>query len=210
MAVGDVHTHRETIIAFTPTPEERANAWPVAWSAVWVGALSALAAGLIFGLIGLAVGAYTLGETYTSWRNADNYQIWALVFCVCGSFFAFVIGGWVAGKITAFRRCEYTMLHGAIAWLVTIPVMLAVAALGAAPFFGPWQAGFAGTPAWVEAKTVENAAEIARTGALGAVTALLLGLVGAVLGGWMASGEPMTFTAHRNRNLEASDRPARR
>jgi hypothetical protein len=26
---------------------------------------------------------------------------------------------------------------------------------------------------------------------------LLLGLVGAVIGGWMASGEPMTFTYYR-------------
>jgi len=40
---------------------------------------------------------------------------------------------------------------------------------------------------------------MARNGALGALTALLLGLVGSVVGGWMASGEPMTFTYHRTR-----------
>ena len=42
-----------------------------------------------------------------------------------------------------------------------------------------------------------NAAVMARNSALGAVTALLLGLMGAVLGGWMASGEPMTLTYRR-------------
>ena len=37
--------------------------------------------------------------------------------------------------------------------------------------------------------------------ALGALTALLLGLVGSVIGGWMASGEPMTFTHYRTRRV---------
>jgi hypothetical protein len=40
----------------------------------------------------------------------------------------------------------------------------------------------------------------AQNSALGAVTALLLGLVGSVIGGWMASGEPMTLTYHRTRS----------
>ena len=33
----------------------------------------------------------------------------------------------------------------------------------------------------------------------GAVTALLLGLIGGVVGGWMASGEPMNFSHYRTR-----------
>ena len=36
--------------------------WPVAWSGVWVGALSALAVGLIIGLIGYAVGAHEVAS----------------------------------------------------------------------------------------------------------------------------------------------------
>ena len=36
-----------------------------------------------------------------------------------------------------------------------------------------------------------------RNTALGVITALLLGLMGSVVGGWMASGEPMNFTHHR-------------
>jgi hypothetical protein len=39
-----------------------------------------------------------------------------------------------------------------------------------------------------------------RNAALGAVTALLLGLMGSVIGGWMASGEPMTLTYYRTRD----------
>jgi len=33
--------------------------WP-AWSAIWVGALTALAVGLVIGLIGYAIGAHQL------------------------------------------------------------------------------------------------------------------------------------------------------
>jgi hypothetical protein len=126
----------------------------------------------------------------------------ALVLSVCGAFFAFVVGGWTAGKILGGRHAESAMLHGAIAWLVTIPLLLVLASLGAAGYFGVWYQGLAGTPVWVGPVVVadpQTAAVVARNGALAALTALLLGLVGSVLGGWMASGEPMTFTYHRTR-----------
>jgi hypothetical protein len=35
---------------------------------------------------------------------------------------------------------------------------------------------------------------------MAALTSLLVGLIGSVIGGWMASGEPMTFTFYRKRN----------
>ena len=39
-----------------------------------------------------------------------------------------------------------------------------------------------------------------RNNALATAVALLLGLIGAVIGGWMASGEPMTLTHYRTRD----------
>src|SRR5262245_29887449 len=93
------------------------------------------------------------------------------------------------------------MLHGAIAWLVTVPGLLVVAGLGAGGYLGVWYSGLAASPPWAPqaTPTVENAAAAlaARNAALGALTALLLGLVGSVVGGWMGSGEPMTF--HRSK-----------
>ena len=38
------------------------------------------------------------------------------------------------------------MLHGAIVWLLSVPVMLAFGALGAAGLFGDWYGGMSGTP----------------------------------------------------------------
>ena len=182
----------------TTTVRWEAVNWPVSWSAIWIGALAALAVSLIFGLIGIAVGA-SQEIHIVSWHKV---QVTALVLSVCGAFFAFAAGGWTAGRILGARQAESAMLHGAIAWLVTVPMLLILASLGAAGYFGVWYNGLAGTPVWVSPAVIADpqaAAALARNGALAALTSLLLGLVGSVLGGWMASGEPMTFTHYRTR-----------
>lgn len=182
--------------------------WPV-WGAVWVGALAALAVGLIIGLIGFAVGAHQLtAPRLTTWNNV---RLITTAFNIGGAFFAFVVGGWIAGRIAGLRRAEPAILHAAIAWLVTIPMLLVLAALGAAAHWGGWYAGLAGTPAWGTAAPPIDpaAAAAARNAAFASVVALLLGLVGSVLGGWMASGEPMTWTYYRRRDLDRYERPRR-
>ena len=181
--------------------------WPV-WSAVWVGALSALAVGLIIGLIGYAVGAHQLTAPRT--MTFRNVRLLTTIFNVCGAFFAFVVGGWVAARIAGLRRAEPAMLHGVIAWLITIPIILVLASLGATAMYGGWYAGLVAGPAWmaVPPMTPETAAAV-RNGPLAAVVALLLGLVGGVLGGWMASGEPMRMTYYRRRDRPQVDAPRR-
>ena len=190
-----------------PQIESGWRPWPV-WSAVWVGALSALAVGLLIGLIGYAIGAHQLTAPRTT--TLGNVRLLTTIFNVAGTFFAFVAGGWVAARIVGFRRAEPAMLHGAIAWLVTIPMMLALAAFGATSMFGGWYGGLVAGPAGVAIPpmTPELAAAV-RNGAMAAVMALLLGLVGSVLGGWMASGEPMSWTYYRRRDMADLERPRR-
>jgi len=180
--------------------------WPV-WSAVWVGALSALAVGLIIGLIGYAIGAHQLTAPRTT--TFRNVRLITTIFSVGGAFFAFVVGGWVAARIVGARRAEPAILHGVIAWLVTIPVMLALSAGGAMVMWGGWYGGMIASPAWIATPpTTPEIAAAVRNGALAAVAALLLGLVGSVIGGWMASGEPMTLRHYRRRDLDL-ERPRR-
>src|SRR5437660_11321847 len=121
--------------------------WPVNWSAVWIGALAALVAVLIFGLIGVAIGAHLVGPEH---RVVDlkKLGIGALVFSVFSSFFAFVIGGWITGKIAGILRSEPAMLHGAVTWCVAVPLLVALAAIGASSYLGGWFGGLAGTPNW--------------------------------------------------------------
>jgi hypothetical protein len=212
---------------------ERWVHWPVNWSAVWVGSLATLVTVLLFGLIGIAIGAHLLGPEH---RVVDlkKLGIGAMIFSVVSAFFSFVIGGWITGKIAGILRSEPAMLHGAIAWCVAVPLLVALAAIGASSYFGSWFGGLAGTPSWAapaiapydrpdplaadataeeraQFKTAqaeynqkvrqwkEDTPKATRNAAIGAVTALLLGLIGSVIGGWMACGEPMTFTHYQTR-----------
>jgi hypothetical protein len=181
-------------------------AWPVAWSAVWVGALAALATGLIIGLLGFALGVHEVAR-YVDWKKV---RLVGAVFSVGGAFFAFVVGGWIAARIAGIRRSEPAILHGAIVWLLGVPLLLAVAAIGDVGHFGGWYAGLSSMAAANTAGPMDPDLAVAtRNNALATVVALLLGLIGAVLGGWMASGEPMTFTHYRKRDqLAVPPQPA--
>jgi hypothetical protein len=182
-------------------------AWPVNWSAIWIGALSALAVGLLIGLIGIAVGAHETSR-FVDWKKI---QLIGIVFNVAGAFFAFVVGGWVAARVAGIVRAEPAILVASVVWLLAIPMLLVLAALGAGGYVGSWYGSLAGVPAWVAAVPPADPefARAVRGTALATVAALLIGLIGAVIGGWMASGEPMTLTYYRRRELEARHAPAR-
>jgi hypothetical protein len=93
------------------------------------------------------------------------------------------------------------MLHGAISFLVATVVLLALAAFGGTVYNG-WYAALAPSPvvpATPGAPVDPNAAKAAASGAMAATVALLLGLAGSVIGGWMGSGEPMNFTYYKTR-----------
>src|SRR5688500_17323492 len=191
-------------------PQAAMRPWPVHWSAIFVGALSGLTLALILGLIAIALGAHQVGPG-RGMVDIKSMSLVGLIFSVLGAFISAVLGGWVAGQIVGARRAEPAMLHGAITWLVSIPILLVLGALGAGSFFGSWYGGLIGTPVWVGSSAIAAdpaAAAAARNAALGAVTVLLLGLVGSVIGGWLASEEPMTFTHYRTRDLDAAHRPA--
>ncbi len=182
-------------------PETWAS-WPVCWSAVWVGALSALATAVVFGLIGVAIGAHELGQAgqIARWSQVG---VGALAWSVFTAFLAFVIGGWVAGKVAAIERSEPAMLHGAITWALALPLLIALLAIGAGGAVGGWYGGLVGPPAWGPSPAVPADPRVLRNGALAAVTAILLGLVGSVIGAWFASDEPMTLRYYRQRAAAA-------
>jgi hypothetical protein len=168
--------------------------WPVNWSAVWVGALAALAAALIFGLVGTAIGAQSV-KTLSSWRDISRVDV---AITVCAAFFAFAIGGWVSGKVSGAPHSEPSILHAAVAWLVALPLLLLTLAAGGGATLGGWYGGILTAPGATVANVVTSP-DAARNDALAALTAILVGLIGAVIGGWMASGEPMSLTHHRTR-----------
>lgn len=169
--------------------------WPVNWTAVFVGALTALAAALILGLIGTAIGAVTL-QAGSAWDSVTRRDV---VAAVVASFFAFAAGGWVAGKIAGARYAEPAMLHAAVSWLVALPLMVAMMGAGAGNAFGGWYGGLVSVAGRMAAGLPPPSPESVRAGAAAALTAVLLGLIGSVIGGWVASGEPMNFSHYRSR-----------
>jgi hypothetical protein len=147
---------------------------------------------LLAGLIGLALGAHQVSQgDVPTFRQAS---FWSLAWSVLGAFLAFVAGGWVAGRICGAGRSEVCALQAAMAWLVAVPLLLLFMTGGAGAYLGSWYGGLA----WIAdagAAGARSAAELGRAvrnAALGGVTALVLGLAGAVVGGWLASGEPMS------------------
>jgi hypothetical protein len=190
------------------TREYPAGGWPVLWSAVWVGALAAIVVGLVIGLLGYAAGAHELSTRPVNW-TAMRWM--SVLFSIGGAFFAFVAGGWAAGRIAGFRRAEPAMLHGAIAWLVAIPLLLVLGGLGGLGMYGGWFGPLlAGVPRNAAALAASpETAEALRNTAIMAGAAVLLGLVGSVLGGWMASGEPMRLGGYRRRLEFEDERPRR-
>jgi hypothetical protein len=160
--------------------------------------MAAVVATVLFGLIGTAIGAHKVGTEgrITSWSGIGFA---GLVFAVISSFFAFVIGAWAAVRVAGIRRAEPAVLHGAISWVVAVFVMFVVAGMSGAIWSG-WFTGLAPVlPAAAGGAVDPNVAIAARNGALAAAAALLIGLMGAVVGAWMASGEPMTVRSYRVR-----------
>lgn len=224
LGATNAETRRETL---EEAHYETWHQWPVNWSAVWVGALAAILGVVLCGLVGVAIGAEVLNPER---RLVDikTMSFWTLAYSVCSSFFIFVVGGWVAARVAGCLRSEPAILHGVIAWLVAVPLVAVLTAIGAGHALGAWHTGLVGStvdnktpferpvppgPTATEeerklyehqlaqydfdvAKWREDTPKVVRNTALGAVTALLLGLMGSVLGGWMASGEHMTFHHH--------------
>jgi predicted PurR-regulated permease PerM len=98
---------------------------------------AALAAALIIGLLGVALGAHELVPPRRVVRVRD-FGFGAALFSVVGTLLAFGARGWVASKIAGLRRAEPAMLHGAMVWLLAVPLLLVLAALGAGGSFGGW------------------------------------------------------------------------
>jgi hypothetical protein len=188
----------DVAVVEVPVGDVMPGAWPVSWTGTWLGALGGVAAALLGGLLGIALGAFPV--TPGNRIGPEDLGFVQLAASVCVAFFSFVIGGWIAATVAGARRAEPAIVQGAFAWLIAVPMLLVLVAFGVRGF-GGFYGGLAGSPIWAAPGT-PIAAEAAREAAGGAATALLLGLVGAVLGGWMASGEPMSLRHYRRRRTE--------
>ena len=173
------------------------SGWHLEWGAVWVGALAMLVAAVLFSFIATAVGAQKAVDARVL-KFADIPFV-TIVVSVFGAFLASAIGAWVAARMSGARLAEPAILHGVAAWLVVMMIVITLAALaGAHSFAGGYLGNLTppGAPAPTGAAVDPNAAIAIRNAAVGSILGILIGLIGAVVGAWIASGEPLGSLAH--------------
>ena len=174
--------------------------WHLDWGAVWIGAFAMLVAGVLFSLIATAVGAQKAVDARVL-KFADVPFV-TIAFSVFGAFLASAIGAWVAARMSGARLAEPAILHGVAAWLLLMAIVVTLAALaGAHSFAGGYLGNLTppGAPAPAGAAVDPNASTAIRNAAVGSVLGILIGLMGSVVGAWIASGEPLGDLAHYRR-----------
>jgi uncharacterized membrane protein YeaQ/YmgE (transglycosylase-associated protein family) len=157
-----------------------------------------LIAAVLFSFIATAVGAQkAVDARVLKWADIP---IATIVFSVFGAFLASALGAWVAARMSGARLAEPAILHGVVAWLVVMAIVITLAALaGAHSFAGGYlgQMTPPGAPAPTSPTPVDpNAAIAIRNAAVGSILGILIGLMGSVVGAWIASGERLDSLAH--------------
>lgn len=138
------------------TDVEVQDVWPVrsrvAWAPVFAGVVMALAAYLVFSLLGAAIGL-TVGDDVDGQNLGRGAAIWALATLVL----SLALGGWVAARCTAGETKVEAAMHGLLVWgllfamltwLVTNGVQTGVSALAGVARLGGAAVDPAGGQNW--------------------------------------------------------------
>jgi len=141
----------------------------LAWGAVIAGALTSISL-LILG----AAFAYAVRiPVYIG----GTYGVGAAIYGIAISIIAFFFGGMVVSYFSPRHEERVGLVHGMLAWVLAIPLMLSMIALGAGVFGGYLAAPF------VHATTADGSMTVTAGVAWGAFLAMFLGLLSAMLGG---------------------------
>lgn len=95
----------------------------VAWGAVLAGVVLSLVAQLIFNMIGIGVGAATVGPGTGETPSAETLSIGAAVWWTVSGILAALIGGYAAGRLSGRPRPSTAAWHGLTSWAVTTLVL---------------------------------------------------------------------------------------
>jgi hypothetical protein len=102
----------------------------VSWSAVFGGAVIALALQLILSLLGAALGL-SLSHRMTAEHLGTGTAIWA----VASALISLFVGGMVTSRLVAGEDHSEAVVHGLLMWGVVLALVLVLAATGASSGF---------------------------------------------------------------------------
>jgi len=97
----------------------------VSWGAIFAGSVLALAAYLIFTLLGTAIGL-----TVSNSARAETLQTGAAIWVIASLAIALFVGGWVTTQLTVGENKTEAVVHGVIMWGVLLAMLLWLTASG--------------------------------------------------------------------------------
>jgi MFS family permease len=161
----------------------------------------------------IGLSAYDVGEDGRGFRLGAG--IWSAVSAIV----AFFIGGWLAGRSSAFRDRRHAVLNGAMVWAVAIPLVMILLSGGAAmigsgltanpnvssrvdqpqamAYDGEAQPAGARLGEALSPQLVQRTTDSASAAAWWTLVSLLLGLAAAALGGSLGARDDDLDLSHR-------------
>lgn len=174
----------------------------VTWGSVIAGTVAAIATQVLFAALGIAIGLSLPGAV-----GAEGIGIFAGIWWLITGLIALFIGGWVAGRFTGIASEMDATLHGVMTWalvttlsvlfITTFGGMLAGGAVGAIAddIVVQQPQGMAAQQQPVMAQPGEELADTAVGAAWWTFFALLLGLIAAGIGGFIATPRDTSATS---------------
>jgi len=209
--VEDRPVHRSTVETVrTQQPMYASAHWQhLHWGPIWAGLLGALATLFFLSLLGAAVGLTGFNAATAAAQGAPpadagrNSAIWAAFSAVC----SFLVGGYLASRLSHIADRRWAALHGAMVFLLGLPILLWLAGQGLGAVLGTFSniAGGLGASSAQAVNTAQGAAQQAGSAARANPTAVgdaasglrnaawatllgsLLGLAASTLGGMVGA-----------------------
>ncbi len=113
------------------TTEEGHVCWSFAsWGAIFAGVVIVLAIEFVFGLLGLAIGLWSVNPTATG--QMQTLGIGAMIWWLITTLISVFLGGWVAGRLAGESSAVDSSIHGIVTWGIAtlITIWLVTAGVG--------------------------------------------------------------------------------
>ncbi len=158
----------------------------VRWGPIWAGLVVAISTFLLLSLIAIVVGIQVVGGDAVDAQAAQTGAIITGVLVL----FAFLIGGFVAGRTSAVPGRGAGLLNGFLVWALGLVLIVALTLVGLGEIFGAVGDFFAQLRALgVTGENVDRAAVVnaLRNTAVIALASMALPALAAAIGGWIGA-----------------------
>lgn len=154
------------------------------WGSVVAGFFVALSVMALLTALGAAIGATAYDPGDDARRFGIGTGIWALI----SALVSFIVGGFVAARLSGHTDRQNGLFHGFMVWAVTIPLLAFLVGSGITRLAsGAARTDMTPNIGAVDNRNADDAKSAAMKAAWGALASLLLGMGAASLGGHLGA-----------------------